>query len=669
MANVSKMPNRPSLRLMANKCQKANRFKRLIAGLLICLSGFSVSAIAAPVINIGTDTLRFGFVSLSGNHIRQLQIANDGDGSLIITSVNLGLPVFICLYPSLPDTIEAGQSKYYRIKFDPTAEIPYDTVAIIHSNDPVTPDALLPLRACGVRDFQPGDIIWSHQGIGNVICSMAFPDMDGDGFEEAVAESFSAGTHGDHLLCLSGSGAESTECIWSARPVGGDSISGGIGDQCLFSTTDLDSNGTPDIIFGSAWNSQSVFGIEGSTGQTIWSFNTFLNPPHGYIYSVASMGDINGDSVPEVIAGAGSDANAGYCLNGRSGSLVWRAGTGDAVYSVCRIDDVNDDGIADAVIGTGDNSDLIYCLSGIAPDSLRVIWRYNSHGSVLSLTRIDDINNDQYNDIIAGISFGVNEVVALSGHSAGNTAIIWRTPIGAPVMKVVACPDLNHDGSEDVLVASWTNFALALSGADGTELWHNDIGGDVYSVASTSDINGDSIPDVIAGGLNGNVALIDGASGQTVWMASTDAPILTVHAIDDINGDGFSDIIAGQEKDGDAGGKIFILSGGTLNPTSISSPDSKMPHEFMTLSNYPNPFNAQTMIRYYLQGPGMVKLEIFNILGQSVKTLVDENQNAGTHNVLWDACDNSSVSIAAGLYFGRLAAGDQKSICKLIVLK
>lgn len=654
---------------MTFRIQKAIQINQLIQWILICLLILNISAIAEPIINIGADTLRFGFVSLSGNHICQLQIANDGDGPLIITSANLRLSVFVCLYPSLPDTIAAGHSRYYRIKFDPVAEIPYDTVAIFHSNDPVTPDALLPLKACGVRDFQPGDIIWSHQGIGNVVCSMAFPDMDSDGFEEAVVESYSAGTHGDHLLCLSGSGAESTKCIWSARPVGGDSISGGIGDQCLISTDDLDSNGTQDIIFGSAWNSQSVFGIEGATGQTIWSYNTFLNPPHGYIYSVASMGDINGDSVPEVIAGAGSDANAAYCINGRDGSLIWRVGTGDAAYSVCRIDDINDDGIADAAIGTGDNSDLIYCLSGAALDTLRVIWRYNSGGSVLSLTRIDDIDNDQHNDIIAGISFGVNEVVALSGHSAGNTTIIWRTPIGAPVMKVVTCPDLNHDGSEDVLVASWTNFALALSGVNGTELWHNDIGGDVYSVASTSDITEDSIPDVIAGGLNGDVVLIDGASGQTVWIASTDAPILTVRAIDDINGDGIPDIIAGQEKNGDAGGKILLFSGGTLNPTFIFSPDSKMPRDFMALSNYPNPFNAQTRICYYLPTPGMVKLEIFNLLGQSVKTLVDEHQNAGSHNVLWDACDDGSVSIAAGLYFGRLAAGNQKFTCKLIVLK
>jgi outer membrane protein assembly factor BamB len=663
------MSNRPPLLLMASKFQEAKRFKHRTAGLFICLLCFSISTFAAPIINLGVDTLRFGSVSLSGNHIRQLQIANDGDRSLIISSANLRLPVFIRLYPSLPDTIAAGHSRNYSIKFDPAAEISYDTVALVHSNDPVTPNARLPLRAYGVKDFQPGDIIWSHQGIGNVVCSMAFPDMNNDGFEDVVADSYSAGAHGDHLLCLSGSGAESTKCIWSARPVGGDSISGGIDDQCLVSTADLNSNGTQDIFFGSAWNSQSVFGIEVSNGQTIWSYNTFVNPPHGYIYSVASLGDINGDGVPEVIAGAGSDANAGYCINGRNGSLIWRAAAGDAVYSVCSIDDVNDDGIADAVIGTGDNSDLIYCLSSIAPDSLRVIWRYNSGGSVLSLTRINDINHDRHNDIIAGISFGVNEVVALSGYSADNASMIWRTPIGAPVMKVVTCPDLNHDGSEDVLVASWTNSALALSGADGSELWRNDMGGDVYSVASTSDITGDSIPEVLAGGLNGEVALIDGATGQTVWMVPTDAPILTVRAIDDINGDGFPDIIAGQEKDGDTGGKILLFSGGTLNPTSISSPEPKMSHDFITLSNYPNPFNAQTRICYYLPSQGMVKLEIFNLLGQSVKTLVDENQNAGSHNVLWDACDDGSASIAAGLYFGRLAAGNQESTCKLIVLK
>ena len=654
---------------MVTRIKMSDHLGRVAVGMISLLLLTVIPATATPIIHLGADTLGFGCISLSGNHARELQISNDGDRPLIISSVNLGRSVFTRLYPSLPDTVAAGHFVNFRIKFDPAAEIHYDTVAIFHSNDPITPNARMALRAVGVRDFQPGEIIWSYQGIGDVVSLAVSPDINNDGFQDLVAESYSPGAHGDHLLGLSGSGSDSTKLIWSARPVGGDSVSGGIGDQCVISIHDLDSNGTSDIVFGSAWNSQTVFGIEGKTGQTIWSYNTIANPPHGYIYSVASLGDINGDSIPEVLAGAGSDANAALCLNGRDGSCLWRAVVSDAVYSVCGIDDVNGDGFPDVVAGTGDNSDLIFCLSSLGPDSLRTIWRYYSGGSVLSLSRIDDINGDQHNDVVAGVSFGLNEVVALSGYSVANPAVIWRTIIGAPVMKVVTCPDLNHDGNEDVLVASWADYALALSGADGSELWRNDLGQESFSTAWIPDVTGDSIPDVIIGGFGGTLTLIDGVTGQTVWITTTAAPILTLRSIADVNGDGFPDVIAGQEKDSNYGGKVLLISGGTLNPSSISSPNPKSRHELISMSNYPNPFNSQTTIIYYLQKPGIVELEIFNILGQRVSTLVDGYQNAGPHNVLWDACASTNMPVATGIYLSRLTMGNQKISSKLVILK
>ena len=83
---------------------------------------------------------------------------------------------------------------------------------------------------------------------------------------------------------------------------------------------------------------------------------------------MASMGDIDGDSVPEVLAGAGSDANRGYCLSGATGVKRWRYITGEAVFSVCRLDDVTGDSISDAILATGDYGDGLYCVSGAAND-------------------------------------------------------------------------------------------------------------------------------------------------------------------------------------------------------------------------------------------------------------------------------------------------------------
>ena len=70
--------------------------------------------------------------------------------------------------------------------------------------------------------------------------------------------------------------------------------------------------------------------------------------------------------------------------------------------------------------------------------------------------------------------------------------------------------------------------------------------------------------------------------------------------------------------------------------------------------NAPNPFNANTLIPYRLDADGPVRLEIYNLLGQSMRTLVDEVQAAGTYWVRWDARDGRGAAVAAGVYLVRL---------------
>ena len=70
--------------------------------------------------------------------------------------------------------------------------------------------------------------------------------------------------------------------------------------------------------------------------------------------------------------------------------------------------------------------------------------------------------------------------------------------------------------------------------------------------------------------------------------------------------------------------------------------------------NAPNPFNTSTWVAYRLAAPGHVRLEIYNMLGQQVRTLVDEFQAAGTYRVHWDARDRRGAAVAAGVYLARL---------------
>jgi len=204
-------------------------------------------AYAAPEIGFNVDTLKFGYISEGGENLRTLGVANNGDADLIVNSTDMPDAAFTLLSPPLPATVSAGETELFLIRFHPQTIGSYNGNFTFHSNDPITPNANLPAEAQGVPVFNPGDIIWSYQGVENVVTCTAIDDINGDGLPEVVAESYDAGApQQDHLFCISGSGYQTGDVIWSARPMGGPSNSGGYGDDCLKVTEDLNGNGVDD---------------------------------------------------------------------------------------------------------------------------------------------------------------------------------------------------------------------------------------------------------------------------------------------------------------------------------------------------------------------------------------------------------------------------------------
>ncbi len=85
--------------------------------------------------------------------------------------------------------------------------------------------------------------------------------------------------------------------------------------------------------------------------------------------------------------------------------------------------------------------------------------------------------------------------------------------------------------------------------------------------------------------------------------------------------------------------------------------------------NYPNPFNPETTIKFSTAKSSHVQLKIYNIKGQLVKTLVNENMNAGNHQVLWKGKNNNNKSVSSGVYLYRLKSDKYVSVKKAILLK
>ena len=117
--------------------------------------------------------------------------------------------------------------------------------------------------------------------------------------------------------------------------------------------------------------------------------------------------------------------------------------------------------------------------------------------------------------------------------------------------------------------------------------------------------------------------------------------------------------------------KRFRLIVGTENfITDNNLGVSVIPDEYYLSQNFPNPFNPSTSIYYNLPVMDKVTVKIINVLGQVVKTLVDdETRMAGTHVLIWDGTDNQNCSVASGLYMCSMKSGNFKSVRKLLLLK
>jgi hypothetical protein len=97
--------------------------------------------------------------------------------------------------------------------------------------------------------------------------------------------------------------------------------------------------------------------------------------------------------------------------------------------------------------------------------------------------------------------------------------------------------------------------------------------------------------------------------------------------------------------------------------------DPALPGKFALGQNYPNPFNPITRITYNLAAQGDVQIVVYNMLGQPVRVLVDDDQPAGNYETVWDATDDNGKSVASGIYYYRIVAGQYIASRKMLLLK
>jgi hypothetical protein len=131
----------------------------------------------------------------------------------------------------------------------------------------------------------------------------------------------------------------------------------------------------------------------------------------------------------------------------------------------------------------------------------------------------------------------------------------------------------------------------------------------------------------------------------------------------------------GQYLAGKQAGASISMAVGFWNPwvtwaVSVEEDEENwFPTDFKLKQNYPNPFNSTTLIQYTLPRASQVRIQIYNLLGQKIRLLVDEKQEPGSKEARWDGTDDSGVDVGSGIYFCRIQAGDFAGCKKMTLLK
>lgn len=256
-------------------------------------------------------------------------------------------------------------------------------------------------------------------------------------------------------------------------------------------------------------------------------------------------------------------------------------------------------------------------------------------------------------DFIEALAFDANG--ALYGANATRNSILYRinpltaqaTEIGATGVDLISGLSFSPDG---VLYASNGQgqgigpgdqlFTIDTSSAAGTLV--GDVGFDA------------SIPD-IAFDRNGNLFGMTGGQGPSPRSFISIDPATGAGTL--IGALGFNSM----------SGLCFAPG----DPDAVEDGDqtASTPKAFALEQNYPNPFNPSTKIRYAIAQNSHVVLKIYSILGQEVRTVVDEKQAANAYETIWDGRNNAGVAMPTGVYFYQIRAGNEVATKRMLFLK
>ena len=489
---------------------------------------------------------------------------------------------------------------------------------------------------------------------GELISSAAIVDFDNDGQDEIISSDKGGFVHVFEM--------DGTEWVDDTFPYYTE-------DQNWGSPAvgDLDGDEFDDVVISSK-NGQ-IYHIDSSDDSTISSiFNS-----GGFITATPALGDIDGDGLDEIIFGQYGGSKRLYAINADGSDVAgFPIDLDEKVQRGVALADFNGNGKADIVVGTDDEFiHLIY-------DDGSIAWSYETGGDIRVAPTVLELNT--------------GEKIVLTGSKDDN---FYALNSDGSVRFMIETDD---DISTETSVVDIDGVGPVIFFASGSMVYGVESDGDIYGdwpINIGSDITSSIVFSKIGNatyimfGDESGTAHIYHIHGNTYdnFPISYSFPFKGSPTILDTDGDGDLEFLIGStqtltnidiKEAGIASGlwnthradmnrSGYYLS--TIDALDVSD-DIIENYEFALYNAYPNPFNPTTTIEFEVPYSMDIILNIYDISGRLVKTLVDDIKYPGLYSAVWDGTDQYGNNVANGLYVYKLMSNQNISISnKMILIK
>ena len=540
-----------------------------------------------------------------------------------------------------------------------------------------------------------GDILWTYSTYFGSIntgaveqeqCVQIASDLNGDGFQDVII-----GTAGGNEFVYALNGRTGA-VLWGF----GNASTTDDGDiMGLDVKRDFTGDGIPDVLVSASGNETtgagrfSVYLLNGATGAQIWRIDQSAQQKLKYMVASTDAGGAVGSRVGTTNEVMGFNA---------SGNPLWIFSPAGTPWTVKEISNIGGTPSSDVLVGTTTGN--IYVLDG---QTGSIIWSTNI-GSVFieDLRVVPDVNNSGKPDVLAsGISQTIYLLEGLNG------SIIWQNSTGGNILGKDVLSDFDGDGISEVGSASLNNLVHVFDGVSGQMKFTYAFGSGGNATAAEhvvdlADIDGNFSREFVAGSRDGRIVCFSGGEniipveliGLSAKVIGNDV-ILNWSTSTELNNKGFE--IERKNSVDDSGQWIslgFVSGNGTTSQVSYYSFVDKnlvngefvyrirqidfdgtykfygeievtigLPTEFSLEQNYPNPFNPMTKIKFSIPANNsgnekFIKLNVFDVLGREVATLINENKLAGNYEIDFNP---AKYNLASGTYFYQISVTDLKS--------